>query len=160
MPIRKNVDVRHDPYLPWAGLKEVAVCERCGAMYHHKRWSKDAPPSLREFHTTHPVICPACRKIQDRFAEGVLTLRGEFFLHHKEEIINRIRNEEARAVDVNPLERIISIEDLGDHVEVSTTTERFAQRIGREIERAYKGKAVYRWSSGNEKSIRVEWQRD
>ena len=104
------------------------------------------------------MICPACHKIQDRFAGGVITLEGRFLKTHKDQIIHLIQNQETRAKAINPLERIISIKNRGDRVEVQTTNERLAQRIGREIQRAYKGKAAYHWSRDN-KFVRVEWHR-
>ena len=77
---------------------------------------------------------------------------------HKEQILHLIRNEETRAKKNNPLERIILIKDQGTTVEVQTTSDRFAQRIGMEIQRAYKGEVNYHWAR-DDKFIRVTWQR-
>jgi NMD protein affecting ribosome stability and mRNA decay len=107
---------------------------------------------------SHFIVCPACRKISNHFLGGIVTLEGKFLSAHKEEILNLVRNEEARAKGVNPLERIISIKDVGDRVEIHTTSERLAQRMGREIHRAYKGNASYHWST-DDKFVRVEWHR-
>jgi NMD protein affecting ribosome stability and mRNA decay len=158
MPIRKNLAVYTDPYLPWGAAKKVTVCKRCGAVYHRKHWSIGKASAVVRNKSVRFTICPACRKIQDRFPGGVLTLRGEFLRAHRDEILHLIRNEETRAEAVNPLERIISIKSGGDVLEIQTTTERFAQRIGREIERAYKGHAAYHWSRDN-KFVRVDWGR-
>ena len=159
MPIRKNVAVRHDPYLPWGGMQEVAVCKRCGAVYHHKRWAMEGPPAVLQGHTIRSVLCPACRRIHDHFPGGIITLRGGFLNTHKDQILHLVKNEEARAKENNPLERIISIKDWGNHIEIHTTNERFAQRIGKEIQRAYKGDATYHWSLNNH-FVRVEWHRE
>ena len=161
MPIRKNLAVHRDPYLAirsLRGLKEIAVCKRCRAVYRHKRWSMDYPDQKIKSHKVQKVICPACRKIRDHFPGGIITLRGDFLNSRKEQIRNLIKNEENRAMGVNPLERIISVKDMKDYMEIHTTTERFAQRIGREIQRAYKGSVAYHWSKDN-KSVRVEWHR-
>ena len=85
-------------------------------------------------------------------------MRGEFLKSAKDQILGLIRNQEARAMDVNPLERIMEIRDQKDTMEIHTTTERFAQRLGREIQRAYKGVVVYHWSKDN-KLARVSWER-
>jgi len=158
MPIRKNLAVHRDPYLPLMGPKEVAVCQDCGAVYQRKRWSMEIQSGLLKGRTVRSVTCPACQKGQDSFPGGVITLSGEFLKPHREEILHLVRNEEARAKRINPLERIISIKDNLKSVEIQTTSDRFAQRIGMEIHRAYKGDVTYNWSR-DEKFIRVKWRR-
>jgi hypothetical protein len=74
-------------------------------------------------------------------------------------ILNLIHNQEAWGRQVNPLERIISIEATDRRLTVLTTNERLAQRIGRALERAFHGKATYDWSRGN-KLLRVAWSRE
>jgi NMD protein affecting ribosome stability and mRNA decay len=158
MPIRKEIHANRDPYLSPKGQKELAVCTKCGAVYRHKRWSLELPVSELKGVTVRKVMCPACQKTRDRYAGGIVTLRGSFLKEHNDEIVRRIKNEEARAKKVNPLERVILLKNGGDVVEVQTTSERFAQRIGREIKRAYKGKVEYHWSA-DDKFVRVDWQR-
>jgi NMD protein affecting ribosome stability and mRNA decay len=158
MPIRKNLAAYRDPYLPLMGPNEVAICRSCGAVYHRKRWSMVNSPALLEGRTLRSVTCPACLKRQDSFPGGIIMLSGEFLMPHREEILQLVRNEEARAKRVNPLERIISIKDNLKSVEIQTTSDRFAQRIGMEIHRAYKGDVTYNWSR-NDKFIRVKWCR-
>ncbi len=158
MPIRKNLAVYRDPYLPLMGPKEAAVCKRCGAVYHRKHWSIEKSPDLFKGGKSRSVVCPACQKINDAFPGGIITLSGEFLKPLKEQILHLIRNEEARAKKINPLERIISVKDGGNVVEIHTTSDRFAQRIGMEIHRAYKGDVTYHWSR-DDKFIRVTWHR-
>lgn len=60
------------------------------------------------------VLCPACQKIRDRYAEGHVTLRASPLLNtHKDEILQLIRNEEEPAKRVNPIERIIRDHRVG-----------------------------------------------
>lgn len=161
MPIRKNLAVHRDPYLAirsLRALKEGAVCERCGATYYHKRWAMDYPLLKAKGREVRKVICPACRKIRDRFPGGIIILQGDFLKTHKDQILRLIRNEETRAMGINPLARVISVKDKKNYVEIHTTSERFAQRIGRDLQRAYKGRVAYHWSKDN-KSVRVEWHR-
>lgn len=158
MAIRKNLAVHNDPYLPWGGLRGMAICKGCGAVYWHKRWSMEGPPAGTLTRTIHSVLCPACCKVRDHFVVGTVTVEGTFWKGHREEILHLIRNQEARAQAINPLQRIIALRDQGPTMVIETTTERFAQRIGRELERAYSGKTIYHWSKGN-KCIRVKWRR-
>jgi len=149
-----------DPYLPSAGSREMVMCRVCHSLYHHKRWYLEGDLPVKEVRVTPIglITCPACRKIHDRFPGGIVVLSGEFLKIHKGEILNLIRNEETRAKGVNPLERIISVKDQGNRVEIHTTSERLAQRIGREVYRAYKGDASYHWSR-DDKFVRVAWHR-
>jgi hypothetical protein len=85
-------------------------------------------------------------------------LRASAFLTaHKDEILRLIRNEENRAKGINPLERIIEINESAEGVIVTTTNEKLAQRIGRSVKSAYQGHTSYRWS--DPKFLSVEWQR-
>lgn len=158
--IQKSAPVFKDPYLPLGG-KHEAVCKMCRSIYHHKRWYMEGEVSLSKTQKARMslVICPACRKVQDRFPGGIVTLKGEFLNTHKDQILHLVRNVEARAKEVNPLERTISIKNMKGNVEIQTTNEKLAQRIGREIQRAYKGTAKYRWSR-DDKFVRVEWYRN
>ncbi len=159
---RKSMDTAEDPYL--ADLEEkdrdMAICTGCRAVYHNKRWYLDEglykkAMALKE---VHKVLCPACRKIRDRFPGGIVILSGDFLKKHREEIMNLIRNEEERAKGKNPLERIMEIKEEEGHVEITTTNERLAQRIGSSLEKAYQGRVEYRWSEDG-KLLRVWWER-
>jgi hypothetical protein len=103
--------------------------------------------------------CPACRKIADGFPSGVVTLRGGFLQTHRDEILSIVRNEERRARETNPLERIMEIRNGDESVEILTTDEKLAQRIGREIRKAYQGAVSYKWSE-DANLVRVNWSRD
>ena len=83
---------------------------------------------------------------------------GEFMRDHLEEIINLVRNNEKRAIYNNPLDRIISITSKDDGMEILTTTDKYAQRIGRVLKKSNKGTVEYKWSAGV-KVARVTWSR-
>jgi hypothetical protein len=59
---------------------------------------------------------------------------------------------------INPLERIISISEEDGKIEIATTDEKLAQRIGRELRKACGGALVFRWSEDS-KLLRVSWSR-
>ena len=157
---KKNVKTDSDPYLSKESHCGVALCKRCRGIYHNKHWSFDENKYnafLKKRDITF-VVCPACQKIKDGYPEGVVTLRGDFLKKHKEEILNLIKNEEDRAKGFNPLERIINIDESDEKIVVTTTNEKIAQRIGREVYKAYQGKIEYKWSHDN-RMVRVEWTR-
>jgi hypothetical protein len=158
MPIRNDLIVYSDPYLPVKGLGETIVCKQCGAVYRHKRWTLNGVKIASAGHSARWVICPGCRKVRDRFGSGTVTLHGPFWKSHRIEILNLIRHQEVRARAVNPLQRIMGMREEGPSMVLETTSERLAQRIGRELERAYHGRTLYRWSRDN-KFVRVDWER-
>jgi NMD protein affecting ribosome stability and mRNA decay len=149
-----------DPYATRVNPGEVAVCTECHALYQRRHWFYDEELyfSYSNQTDTNKVLCPACQKIRDRYAEGQVTLRSSAFLtNHKEEILHLVRNEEERAKGINPLERIIEIAEAKNGIVITTTNEKMAQRIGRAVRRAYQGETSYHWS--DPKFLTVEWQR-
>ena len=159
--IRRNIENFGDPYLA-ASDDSVRVCSGCEAVYWAHRWylpdRAKASGVKTEGKPYAKTLCPACQKIRDHVPGGVLTVSGGFAEGHKEEILNLIHNETERAMDVNPLERVMAIEPTKDGFEVTTTNEKLAQRMGRALHKAYDGIVTYRWSTDT-KLVRVAWHR-
>jgi NMD protein affecting ribosome stability and mRNA decay len=105
------------------------------------------------------MVCPACRKISDNYEGGIVNLEGEFLENHKDEILNIIRNVKEVEMKARPLEKIIGIVDNGSMVEIKTTYEHLARRLGEAIHKAYKGSLQIQYLV-NEKYTRVYWSRD
>jgi NMD protein affecting ribosome stability and mRNA decay len=150
---------QEDPYQPEEG-QEAAVCTQCQALYQGKRWFFDAKLSARLAGTdkVREVVCPTCRKIKDHFPEGILTLTGEFFAQHKEEIVRLLTKEAGRVAQRSVADRIIQIIPEDDKLVVETTTEKMAQHLGRAVYKAFKGDLHFRWGEV-ERFVRVYWNR-
>jgi NMD protein affecting ribosome stability and mRNA decay len=133
----------------------------CHAIFEKKRWRFDEAVSRDLMAAKRPKLttCPACRKIRDRYPEGVLTLRWTGLAAHRRDVLGLLRKEEARAKEVNPLERIMKIEEAGDEWRLFTTNTKLAQRLGRELERAYHGETYYHWAH-RDKLVNVVWNRE
>lgn len=161
VPIRRNVENYADPYIPRESQSGTVVCKECRAVYQQDRWSLDEK-ILAEAVGSGDVrydICPACEKLRDRQPGGIVTLCSDFIALHREEILNLIHNEDTRARNVNPLERVMEIRDEGENqLIVTTTNEKLAQRIGRALYRAYNGQVQYQWMDDS-KQARVRWTR-
>lgn len=155
---KKAINSGKDSYLLKTAPNDMAVCKSCGAVYHGKRWSlgKKIAPALKK---PVPVLCPACQKIRDNFAEGFVTLKGGFLSAHRDEILALVRNKEAHAMYHNPLDRVISVKSGKNTVDITTTTEKLAERIGQMIKKAYSGNVEYKWSADT-KLARIVWTRD
>lgn len=157
-PREKTVSEKSD-LSHWGGAGHgTARCQGCSAVYHKKRWylSGTLPEGVAV--GVPRVTCPACRKVLGHLAEGSVMLTGDFIAAHKGEILNRIRHEEARARTKNPLGRIMAIKEMDGRVEILTTNEKLAQRIGLGLKKAFKGSVKYLWSRGNH-LLRVRWSR-
>ncbi len=155
-----HVGRTEDPYQPAAG-QEASLCSACGALYQNKRWFFDEKLAQKLAGTdkVKEVTCPTCRKIKDRYAEGILTLKGDFLKEHKDEIVTLLKNEAERVAGRSVADRIITLTEEGkDCLVVETTTEKLAQHLGRAVYRAYKGELDFRWSEMN-KFVRVYWSR-
>jgi len=157
---KKKVDTQTDSYIPRGAPAKVVVCPGCHALSAGKRWKLDeeAYAKLRRAGPVREIFCPACEKIRDGYPSGQVTLRGPFLIEHWEEILRIIANEEQRARGDNPLQRIMSLSEENGRLEVTTTDEKLAQRIGRELRKACGGKVSYGWSHNN-KFVRVQWER-
>jgi hypothetical protein len=158
--IRRNLQQYGDPYLAKLDSGAVAVCTRCHAVYERRHWFFDEDMFRRASTQSHTrrLLRPACQKIGDNYPEGEVVLRGAFLGAHRDEILHLLRNEEQRAMGLNPLERIMHITEVDSTLVVATTNEKLAQRIGRALQKAYQGEVAYKWSADT-KYARVEWTR-
>jgi hypothetical protein len=154
---KKKTDTDQDSYLPRRSPKETLRCVGCGAFYYRRHWTLTAPDEFNSPDSACSCYCPACRKIKDRCASGELDLVS-FNGIERRDILRILRNEEARAREKNPLERIMRIDELNGGWRVQTTTEKLAQRLGRAVRKARGGKLQYKWSHNN-KFLRVIWEK-
>ncbi len=151
---RLIVEKEHDTYRESKKWPEGTVCTVCGAVFTDGRWSwGDAPVQANE------VICPACRRIEDNYPAGFVEIQGSFFLKHREEITNLLKNEEKVEKDEHPLERIMATEENEGKTLVTTTGIHIARRLGEALVHAYQGDLTITYGDG-EKTIRVVWRRD
>jgi NADH:ubiquinone oxidoreductase subunit E len=96
-------------------------------------------------------------KMREHYPGGELHLLGVESAE-RAEIVRIIRNEEERARQKNPLERIMQLQAKDGDWRVETTTEKLAQRLGRSIKKARGGKIEYKWGHNN-KFVRVIWEK-
>jgi hypothetical protein len=112
-------------------------------VYLKRRWVLKTDPRAEALATdAEPTLCPACHMKKNHSVGGYLTVTGEFFLQHREEIETLLRREEER-----------------DALTVETTTEHLVERLGRALHGAYKGEIDFGFSHGN-KFARAQWSRN
>ncbi len=144
---------RHDAYRARGKQSEPAQCTDCGAWLIKGRWTWEKKPGKAA-----PTLCPACRRIADRYPAGYIELKGAFFSEHREEINNLIQNIEKLEKGRYPLERIMQVRLRNDSATITTTGVHIARRIGEALARAYQGELTFQYSQGA-KLIRVRWER-
>ena len=151
----------HDPYMDKAIYRDLTVCPNCGLVFHNKRWTRDDALSNKLVSEGKADLkkCPACRKAEDRYPLGIVVLSGDYLAEHKDEIMRRIHNEAALEEKRNPLARIINEDVDENRIEIHTTTESLARRLGRVVWKAFHGDLKYIFSDG-QKLLRVDWHRE
>ena len=147
-------------YLPKKGMKEAAICSICHLIYQNKRWymDKEEARKLLADSRVHRGTCPACRRMEDSLPAGIATFSGDYLLQHGAEILDIIKNAETKSRAKNPLGRVMEISQEGNILTVSTTEDKLAQKLGREVYKAHKGELRYQWSHDQD-LVRVKWER-
>jgi NMD protein affecting ribosome stability and mRNA decay len=152
--------VRTDKSPPVAGeyaYPEAAQCGGCGAVYLRKTWRRSEPRRIGAYlKGAERVLCPACRQVGEGRAYGRVLLRGEWLLEHEAEVRRRIAAVESRARHTQPERRIVAVARRGAALEVTTTSQKLAHRVARELEKAFGGEAAYAWSD-RDGSLRATW---
>src|SRR5512134_1715538 len=82
----RKKSISTDPYMPRGAQGKTGVCEGCHAIYTNKRWYNNGkvPRGVAAGTETVSVVCPACLKIRDNFPGGIVTLKGDYVLGHKQ----------------------------------------------------------------------------
>lgn len=143
----------HDPYKNRRKPAEPSVCPECRAVFHAGRWQWLTPPA-----GANDELCPACRRVRDRFPAGYVTLQGEFLREHRSEVMGVVTRCADHAKSEHPIERIMDIEDIDGGVQITTTDMHLARGIGEALHHAYRGELKFHYEEGQD-LLRVHWQR-
>lgn len=142
-----------DPYQSRGKYPEPSMCSGCGAVYHKGRWLWGvAQPDA------HKILCPACQRVHDRVPAGIVTLSGEYFGKHRQEIMNLVHNIESKEKAGHPLQRIMNITMQDDSTVISLTDFHLTRTIGEAIEHAHKGQVDYQFVD-KDGVMTVNWSR-
>ena len=128
-----------------------ARCPGCGAVYGEGHWTWASAPRDAASHE-----CPACRRVRERHAGGIVTLSGPFLLAHRDEILDIVRARETHEKAQHALERIIAIEPAGDDLVVTTTEPHLARAIVHALHGAFKGETEL---NEGQSPVRATWRR-
>jgi len=136
-------------------------CPECGAVFDGNRWISSPEETLkREIRKGYKdELCPGDVKIARKELEGIVKLEGDFLKEHKEELTHLVQRIEEQVRNRNIAARIASISNSPDGMLVETTDEHLAEKIGKEVEKAYKGELEIKWRR-KDRFVRVTWRRD
>lgn len=137
-------------------------CPRCGAVYDGHRWIPEPDDELKRALAKTPRekrLCPGDVRLEKGQVEGVVTLKGGFMKSHRAEIANLVNRVARDGRRRNVSARIFEIVDDNGQLVIETTDEHLAERMGKEVEKAFKGKLEIKWQE-KDTFARVLWQRD
>jgi len=137
-------------------------CPRCGAVHDGHRWIPEPDENLRRLlaKQAHEVrLCPGDRRLEKRQVEGIVTLKGSFMRQHLPEIKNLVGRVARDCRRRNVSSRIFETTEEDGVLVIETTDEHLAERMGKEVEKAFKGKLEIKWQE-KDTFARVVWQRD
>jgi NMD protein affecting ribosome stability and mRNA decay len=137
---------------------EPTLCERCGAVFARRTWRLDHHTPKATLAHARWRVCPACAQTAAAEWCGRVLLSGTFVAAHEDDIRRRVANVAERARARQPERRIVSIEAYDGGLEILTTSQKLAHRVAHELEKAFRGRASYRWS--DDRTLQATWQRD
>ena len=144
-----------DSYRTGFKFESPTLCPECHAVFHTGRWQwlRDWPADA------HRQTCPACRRIQDHYPAGWLSLKGAFVREHRAEFIAIARHAQEAENRDHPLHRIMRIADQPGGLMITTTDIHLPRRIGEALRRAHKGEFNIHYDVGG-CTVRAEWTRE
>lgn len=140
----------------------MKLCPRCGAIWDGERWVPEPEEELRKAFgdgRREERLCPGDLRLERKQVEGVVTLEGGFLESHFEEIENLVGRVARDARRRNVAARILSSTRGEGSLVIETTDEHLAEKIGKEVEKAFKGDLEIKWQK-KDTFARVKWRRD
>ena len=142
---QRFADAPSDPYAIAGKLPGNAACSRCGAVYREGRWQWQTPGDNPE-----PVLCMACRRIQDGIPAGYLSIDDVRTEEQRDEMVRLIRHHETRARLEHPMQRVMAIEQTPERVVVTTTDVHLARDLAKAVQAAFGERMRLAYSKGEQ----------
>jgi NMD protein affecting ribosome stability and mRNA decay len=143
----------HDAYRLDHKPAHPTVCPQCHVVHHAGLWQRVAPPAGAQ-----EALCPACRRIRDRFPAGYVSIEGEYFREHRAELMRLVEHCAERAGAEHVLQRIMATEETADGVLVTTTDLHLARGIAQALHHAHQGELTLRYQEA-QTLLRAHWKR-
>jgi NMD protein affecting ribosome stability and mRNA decay len=159
---RKNRLIKekiHDPYDEGRKYPDGVSCPGCHAIYESGHWIWSKEMENREFGGGEQYLCPACRRIRDKYPAGVLFLEGEYLSRRRDEILNLVNHVVEEEGVKSPLRKVIARDERRGSIVIHLTDDHLARHLGEVIHRAHKGDLKIKYGDQT-RFVRVYWSRD
>ncbi len=145
------------------GKSEYVLCPVCYSAYYDKSWhhALSEDKHFNEIKEVKFTICPADKMIKNKQYEGQIILENVSTII-KYDLFHLIENIGARAFHNDPMDRVISIKETENRIEVLTTENQLAVRIAKKISESFKDKMKKGWEikySHREDPTRIIWKK-
>jgi len=133
------------------------ICTQCLASHHEKHWyTQDETLKRGWMKGTIETLCPGCFRIANNICEGTVEIEGPIDPSKRAEITAMIANVENDCWQDNPSSRILSTSEQVDKVVIKTTSTWLAKRIGKQLEKTFKGHLQIK-DSPDKGTVFVRW---
>lgn len=159
---RKNKLIRekiHDPYHESRKYGDGVICPTCHAIYQSGHWLWAKKEEIRDITSADQSLCPACKRIRDKYPAGVVVLEGQYLTRRKEEILNLVDRIVKEQGYKSPLKKVINRGENRGAIVINLTDDHMARHLGEAIYRAHKGDLKIKYGEGS-RFVRVYWNRD
>lgn len=132
----------------------IRLCERCGAVGRDKHWY--APDKMTiNVDEAQKEFCPGCYRVEREIWDGEVVLEGNMS-KTGDALKALIKHVEDKCWHDNPTSRLWYVTADSNRIEIKTTTQWLAMRIGRELKKAFKGDLEIK-RSPEKNYVRVFW---
>lgn len=155
--------VHHDSSKKHKGQKfhHPLIDTKAGLVHENKYWEKLGDLDPKNIDELIEGKAPSTRMKEEGICDGVLHLSGDFFINHKQEILNTIHNVAKMAEEHDPLNIIESMEEVeAGKVTVYTIKNQLAVRMGKKIDESFKGGELKIHWTKDDKPVEVWWHKD
>lgn len=137
MPRRSAAEKNDEYTVDSKGIEECPICKN---VYYLKRWMS----SIDEVKEKNPeatvervVMCPACTMARENLFEGEIVIEN-IPETVTEDLHGLIKNFSTYAIEADPQDRIITVEDSSTTMRITTTENQLAERLSKKIKSAMK----------------------
>ncbi len=149
----------HDPYHESRKYTDGAMCPGCRAIYQSGHWLWPKEEEAKNITSADQYLCPACRRIRDKYPAGVVVLEGQYLDRRKDEILNLIDRIVKEQGYKSPLRKVIDRDENKGRIVINLTDDHMARHLGEAIYRAHKGDLKIKYGEET-RFVRVHWSRD
>lgn len=126
--------------------KGILCCLKCNNVYFKKRWLSSLKEVERRSKMKATIsgkgLCPACKMKESGLFEGELFI-DNFPKEETEKLLRLISNFSNTAIEIDPQDRVLSIDKTVRGYRIITTENHLVNRMAKKIKDAYKNVEIH-----------------